>query len=237
MVVVNFVYVFGSLFMLLSIITIDLIIGTTDFNFLFTINFESSVQKVIWLGFFIAFAIKTPLIPAHLWLPKAHTSAPIHGSIILAAVVLKLACYLALRVMIPLFPEATLYFTPLVYTLSCISIIYASLTCLRLIDIKEIIAYSSIGQCGPYTPLEVFCNKLYAESSIKILSSLNTNNVSNYFNSILVRSLDYFLNNPQIINALSMLVRISEAICLLSIKFIKHFSTSKVLLALNNTKN
>src|SRR5579862_7614611 len=151
-------------------------------------------------------------------------------------VILKLPIYFALRIMLPLFPDATVYFTPLISTLACISIIYSSLICLRLTDVKEIIAFSSIGQCGPYTPLEVFCNKLYAESSIIILSSLNTNNVSNNFNSVLLRSLDYFLNNPQIINALSMLVRISETICLLSIKFIKCFSTSQVLLALNNTK-
>ena len=150
---------FGSLFMLLAIITILILTGTTDFQILSTINFGTDIQKLLFAGFLLAFIVKTPLIPTHIWLGFAHVAAPIGGSVLLAGVILKLATYLALRVMIPYFPEATLYFTPLIYTLAVISIIYASLTCLRLIDVKAIIAYSSISHMGVVV-LGLFSNNL-----------------------------------------------------------------------------
>jgi len=150
---------FGSLFMLLSIITIVILTGTSDFQILSSIDFNSDIQKLLFIGFLIAFFVKTPLIPTHIWLGFAHVAAPIGGSVLLAGVILKLATYLALRVMIPYFPDATLYFTPLIYTLSVISIIYASLTCLRLIDVKAIIAYSSISHMGVVV-LGLFSNNL-----------------------------------------------------------------------------
>jgi len=149
----------GSLFMLLSIITIYILTGTTDFQILSTIDFGTDVQKLLFLGFLIAFIVKTPLIPGHIWLGFAHVAAPIGGSVLLAGVILKLATYLALRVMIPFLPEATLYFTPLIFTLAVISIIYASLTCLRLIDVKAIIAYSSVSHMGVVV-LGLFSNNL-----------------------------------------------------------------------------
>lgn len=149
----------GSLFMLLSIITIIILTGTSDFQILSTIDFNPDIQKLLFIGFLIAFFVKTPLIPTHIWLGFAHVAAPIGGSVLLAGVILKLATYLALRVMIPYFPDATLYFTPLIYTLSIISIVYASLTCLRLIDVKAIIAYSSISHMGVVV-LGLFSNNL-----------------------------------------------------------------------------
>jgi NADH-ubiquinone oxidoreductase chain 4 len=149
----------GSLFMLLSIITILILTGTTDFQILSTVEFAVDIQKLLFVGFLIAFIVKTPLIPSHIWLGYAHVAAPIGGSVLLAGVILKLATYLALRVMIPYFPEASLYFTPLIYTLAVISVIYASLTCLRLIDIKAIIAYSSISHMGVVV-LGLFSNNL-----------------------------------------------------------------------------
>ncbi len=149
----------GSLFMLLSIITIIILTGTSDFQILSTIDFNPDIQKLLFIGFLIAFFVKTPLIPTHIWLGFAHVAAPIGGSVLLAGVILKLATYLALRVMIPYFPDATLYFTPLIYTLSVISIVYASLTCLRLIDVKAIIAYSSISHMGVVV-LGLFSNNL-----------------------------------------------------------------------------
>jgi len=119
--------------------------GTTDMDVLSSVNFSFDLQKILWLAIFFSFMIKFPLVPFHLWLPLAHSEAPLGGSILLAGVVLKLALYGSLRILIPLLPEATVYFTPLVYTIGVITIIYASLTTLRQIDMKVIIAYSSIG--------------------------------------------------------------------------------------------
>jgi len=167
--VILFLYtLFGSLFMLLSIITIFILTGTTDFQILSTIDFSSDIQKLLFVGFLIAFMVKTPLIPSHIWLGFAHVAAPIGGSVLLAGVILKLATYLALRIMIPLLPNATLYFTPLIYTLAVISIIYASLTCLRLIDVKGIIAYSSIAHMGVVV-LGIFSNNLQGIEGAVIL--------------------------------------------------------------------
>jgi NADH-ubiquinone oxidoreductase chain 4 len=158
----------GSLFMLLSIITIFILTGTTDFQVLSTVEFGSDIQKLLFIGFLIAFIVKTPLFPTHIWLGFAHVAAPIGGSVLLAGVILKLATYLALRVMIPYFPEASLYFTPLIFTLAVISIIYASLTCLRLIDVKAIIAYSSVSHMGVVV-LGLFSNNLQGLEGAVIL--------------------------------------------------------------------
>ena len=136
---------FGSLAMLLAFLTMYYLTGTTDLEKLSSIAFSLDLQKILWLAIFFSFMIKFPLVPFHLWLPLAHSEAPLGGSILLAGVVLKLALYGSLRILIPLLPEATLYFTPLVYTIGVITIIYASLTTLRQIDMKVIIAYSSIG--------------------------------------------------------------------------------------------
>lgn len=136
---------FGSLAMLLAFLTMYYLTGTTDIDVLTSVNFSFDLQKILWLAIFFSFMIKFPLVPFHLWLPLAHSEAPLGGSILLAGVVLKLALYGSLRILIPLLPEATVYFTPLVYTIAVITIIYASLTTLRQIDMKVIIAYSSIG--------------------------------------------------------------------------------------------
>lgn len=133
----------GSFLMLLSILFILSITGTTDLQSLYLIQFSANPQYIIWLGFLLAFSIKTPLVPLHVWLNFAHTNAPLGGSIILAGVLLKLAIYGFIRIM-PIFPEAHIYFTPMVVTFSLISIIYASFSTLRQIDIKSIVAYSSI---------------------------------------------------------------------------------------------
>jgi NADH-ubiquinone oxidoreductase chain 4 len=109
---VFFLYtLFGSLFMLLSIITILILTGTTDFQILSTLDFGTDVQKLLFIGFLIAFIVKTPLIPMHIWLPFAHVAAPIGGSVLLAGIILKLGTYLVLRVMLPFLPEASLYFS------------------------------------------------------------------------------------------------------------------------------
>lgn len=106
---------------------------------------SASSQKLLWLAFFVSFAVKTPLFPFHIWLGEAHSTAPLAGSILLAAVILKLATYGYLRVLLPMFPDATNYFSPLVQTIAVITLVYASLATIRQVDTKKIVAYSSIG--------------------------------------------------------------------------------------------
>jgi NADH-ubiquinone oxidoreductase chain 4 len=134
--------------MLLCILYIYSNIGSTDFQLisLYEISFET--QKILWLGFFIAFAVKTPLYPFTIWLPKAHADSPLAGSIILAATILKLATYGYLRVLINFLPDASNYFSPLVQTIAIITIIYASFSTIIQQDTKRLIAYSSIAHMG-----------------------------------------------------------------------------------------
>lgn len=140
-----FLYTFvGSVLMLLSIMYIYYQTGTTDYETLLTFNFSLLEQKFLWFSFFIAFAAKVPTIPVHLWLPEAHVEAPTAGSVLLAGILLKLGTYGFIRFSLPLFPEASFFFTPVVYTTSVVSVIYASFTAIRQTDIKRIIAYSSI---------------------------------------------------------------------------------------------
>ena len=138
----------GSLLMLVALIFIYFISGTTDLQILWNFPFTEFQQFFFWLAFFFSFAVKIPMVPFHIWLPEAHAEAPTAGSVILAGVLLKMGGYGFLRFSIPMFPIATLYFTPLVYTLSLIAAVYASLTTLRQIDLKKIIAYSSVAHMG-----------------------------------------------------------------------------------------
>jgi NADH-ubiquinone oxidoreductase chain 4 len=132
----------GSLPMLLSILLIYSYLGSTDFNLISHIDFE--VQKILFIGFFIAFAVKTPLTPFVIWLPKAHADSVLSGSIILAATILKLATFGYLRILLNLLPDATQYFSPFIQTIAIITLIYSSLTTIVQQDTKRLIAYSSI---------------------------------------------------------------------------------------------
>ena len=134
----------GSVVMLLSILYIYYQVGTTDYEILLTFTFSDLEQKILWFTFFLAFASKVPMIPVHLWLPEAHVEAPTAGSVILAGVLLKLGTYGFIRFSLPLFPQASFYFTPFVYTISLVGIIYTSLTAIRQTDFKRIVAYTSI---------------------------------------------------------------------------------------------
>jgi len=144
-----FVYtLIGSVLMLLAILYIYQETGTTDVQVLSTLSFDFNTQIILWLAFFASLAVKVPMVPSHIWLPEAHSEAPTAGSVILAGVLLKMGGYGFLRFSIPMFPDASIYFTPLVYTLSCIAVIYTSLTTLRQVDMKRIIAYSSVAHMG-----------------------------------------------------------------------------------------
>lgn len=138
----------GSLPMLLCILSIYSYIGSTDFQLISLYEINLDTQKILWLGFFIAFAVKTPLYPFIIWLPKAHSDSPLAGSIILAATILKLATYGYIRVLINFFPDATNYFSPLVQTIAVITIIYASFSTIIQQDTKRLIAYSSVAHMG-----------------------------------------------------------------------------------------
>ena len=155
-----FLYTFlGSLFMLLSIIKMQSLIGCTDIYVLSKTNYIYITQLFMFIGIFIAFAVKTPTIYLNSWLLKAHVESPLSGSIILAAIVLKLSLYGIFRLILPLVPKAFLYYTYIVFLIGILTIIYASLSTLRTIDIKELIAYSSVSHAAVYLS-GVFSNVL-----------------------------------------------------------------------------
>lgn len=150
---------FGSLFLLLAILTMSSIMGSTDFDALYKTNYNYITQLFLFYGVFIAFAVKTPTIFLNSWLLKAHVESPLSGSIILAGIVLKLSIYGILRLMIPILPKASLNYVYIVYLIGVITIIYASLSTLRTIDVKELIAYSSVSHAAVYL-LGIFSNTI-----------------------------------------------------------------------------
>jgi proton-translocating NADH-quinone oxidoreductase chain M len=134
----------GSVLMLLAILYIFSSRGCTDYEVLLTSSFTFKEQCFIWLAFFASFASKVPMLPVHIWLPEAHVEAPTAGSVVLAGILLKLGSYGFIRFSLPLFPEACLYFTPFIFVLSILGVVYPSLTAIRQTDLKRIIAYTSI---------------------------------------------------------------------------------------------
>jgi NADH-quinone oxidoreductase subunit M len=147
-----FLYTFlGSILMLLAVIAVYFQIGTTDIEIALTHVFPAGLQKWLWLGFFASFAVKVPMWPVHTWLPDAHVEAPTAGSVILAGILLKLGGYGFIRFSLPMFPLASSYFTPLIFTLSVIAVIYTSLVALAQIDMKKLVAYSSVAHMGLVT--------------------------------------------------------------------------------------
>jgi NADH-quinone oxidoreductase subunit M len=139
----------GSVLMLLAIIAVYGQVGTTDLpTVMEKLDLPFTWQCWLWLAFFASFAVKVPMWPVHTWLPDAHVEAPTAGSVILAGVLLKMGGYGFLRFSIPLFPEATQYFAPMVFALSIVAVIYTSLVALVQEDMKKLIAYSSVAHMG-----------------------------------------------------------------------------------------
>ena len=138
----------GSVLMLLAIIAMYWAAGTTDIVALLQHKFATNLQTWLWLAFFASFAVKMPMWPVHTWLPDAHVEAPTAGSVILAGILLKMGGYGFIRFSLPMFPDASTYFAPLIYALSIVAIIYTSLVALMQEDIKKLIAYSSVAHMG-----------------------------------------------------------------------------------------
>jgi NADH-quinone oxidoreductase subunit M len=145
----------GSVLMLLALMAMYLQAGTTDIAALLNHAFPRGMQTWLWLAFFASFAVKMPMWPVHTWLPDAHVEAPTAGSVILAAILLKMGGYGFLRFSLPMFPNASEMFAPLVFALSIIAIIYTSLVALRQEDVKKLIAYSSVAHMG-FVTLGIF---------------------------------------------------------------------------------
>ena len=138
----------GSVLMLVAIIAIYWTTGTTDVTQIYEIKIPEEHQYLLWLAFFSSFAVKLPMWPVHTWLPDAHVEAPTPGSVVLAAILLKMAGYGFLRFSVGMFPNASEYFTPLIFALSVIAVIYTSLVALMQDDMKKLIAYSSVAHMG-----------------------------------------------------------------------------------------
>nr|QIC54978.1 NADH dehydrogenase subunit 4 [Cryptophyta sp. CCMP2293] len=161
----------GSVLMLLAIFFIYFETGTTDIQLLLSVNFSEKKQFILWLAFFASFAVKVPMVPFHIWLPEAHVEAPTSGSVILAGILLKMGTYGFLRFSLPLFPVACVYFSPFVYLLSVVAVIYTSCTTLRQVDLKKIIAYSSVAHMG-FVTIGIFSGNIFGiEGSLIIMLS------------------------------------------------------------------
>ncbi|MET0605434.1 MAG: NADH-quinone oxidoreductase subunit M [Beijerinckiaceae bacterium] len=138
----------GSVLMLLAVLAMYYTAKTSDITQLLKFSFPPAMQTWLWLAFFASFAVKMPMWPVHTWLPDAHVEAPTAGSVILAAILLKMGGYGFIRFSLPMFPDASAYFAPLVFALSIIAIIYTSLVAMMQEDVKKLIAYSSVAHMG-----------------------------------------------------------------------------------------
>jgi NADH-quinone oxidoreductase subunit M len=156
----------GSVLFLVAILVMYLQAGTTDIPTVMAYEFDPSLQKWLWLALFASFAVKVPMWPFHTWLPDAHVEAPTAGSVVLAGVLLKLGGYGYLRFSLPMLPDASLFFTPLIYALSIVAIIYTSLVALMQTDMKKLIAYSSVAHMGIVTIGIFTLNPLGIQGSI-----------------------------------------------------------------------
>jgi len=156
----------GSILMLVAMVYMAITAGTTSIPALQAFAFAPEMQTWLWLAFFASFAVKLPMWPVHTWLPDAHVEAPTAGSVVLAAILLKMGGYGFLRFSLPMFPDASALFTPMVYALSVVAIVYASLVAFRQTDMKKLIAYSSVAHMG-FVTLGIFAgNELGIQGAI-----------------------------------------------------------------------
>lgn len=156
----------GSILMLVAMVWMALAAGTTAIPELMGHAFNPQLQIWLWLAFFASFAVKLPMWPVHTWLPDAHVEAPTAGSVVLAAILLKMGGYGFLRFSLPMFPDASAYFTPMMFALSVVAIVYASLVAFRQTDMKKLIAYSSVAHMG-FVTLGIFSgNELGVQGAI-----------------------------------------------------------------------
>jgi NADH-quinone oxidoreductase subunit M len=152
----------GSVLMLAAVLAMIGIAGTSSIPELMTYQFTPATQTWLWLAFFASFAVKMPMWPVHTWLPDAHVEAPTAGSVILAGILLKMGGYGFMRFSLPMFPQASELFTPLVFTLSVIAVVYTSLVAFRQTDIKKLIAYSSVAHMG-FVTMGIFSGNVQGE--------------------------------------------------------------------------
>ena len=162
---------FGSVLLLLAILVLYFAAGSTDLGVLYLTPLSEGREILLWSAFFASFAVKVPMVPVHIWLPEAHVEAPTAGSVLLAGIMLKLGTYGFLRFSLPLFPYASMYFTPLIYTMSIVAIIYTSLTTVRQVDLKKIIAYSSVAHMNFVTIGLFSLNSQGVEGSLMLMYS------------------------------------------------------------------
>jgi len=152
----------GSVLMLAAILAMIGVSGTSSIPALMTYHFSPQLQTWLWLAFFASFAVKMPMWPVHTWLPDAHVEAPTAGSVILAGILLKMGGYGFMRFSLPMFPQASHQFAPLVFALSVIAVIYTSLVAFRQVDVKKLIAYSSVAHMGLVT-MGIFSGNVQGE--------------------------------------------------------------------------
>lgn len=189
---------FGSIFMFFNILYLFSKFGTTNYFHLLNIQFTEFDARFLWLTFFIAFAAKIPMLPFHIWLPEAHVEAPTAGSVLLAALLLKLGTYGLVRFSLKLFPEATTYFSSFINIFAILSVLYTSLTAIRQIDMKKIIAYSSVGHMNVVLigllvlNIENIEGAIFQMLSHGIVSAALFFCVDSFYSRYKVRSIDYF---------------------------------------------
>ena len=188
----------GSIFRFFNLLYLYSKTGTTDYELLLQLSLTKEDQRFLWITFFLAFAAKIPLFPLHIWLPEAHVEAPTIGSVLLAVLLLKLGTYGLVRFSLPLFPEGTTYFAPIVSTFALIGVIYTCLTAIRQIDLKKIIAYSSVGHMNVVLlgiraeTSEALQGALFQRLSHGVVSGALFFCVGSLYERYSVRSLKYF---------------------------------------------
>jgi NADH-quinone oxidoreductase subunit M len=162
---------FGSVIMLLALLYIYIKIGSLHITNIGICDYTLIEGRLLWMAFFASFAVKVPMIPLHIWLPEAHVEAPTAGSVLLAGILLKMGVYGMLRFSLPMFPEATIYYQPVVFLFSIISIVYGATTTLRQTDLKKVIAYSSVVHMN-YITIGVLSDNIYGiEGAIFLMIS------------------------------------------------------------------